>query len=168
MQSAATELMDLNKLWALEAVSFRVGEIVQITKKGYALIDYPGNPMGPLVARSIISAPPKQTNEGDACAPVLLVFENGDPSLPIIVGVIHDRLCPPTAQEGISLSAQRPRDIRVDGRKLVFDAKEEIVLRCGKGSITLKADGKVVVKGTQLVSRSAGPNKIKGASVSIN
>ncbi|MCC6418741.1 MAG: hypothetical protein IT429_10940, partial [Gemmataceae bacterium] len=49
-----------------------------------------------------------------------------------------------------------------------FDAKEEIVLRCGKSSITLRKDGKVVVLGAEVVSRASGTNKIKGAAVRIN
>jgi len=51
---------------------------------------------------------------------------------------------------------------------VVFDAKKEIVLRCGKASITLTKAGKVMIKGTYVVSRSSGANKIKGASIALN
>jgi hypothetical protein len=50
----------------------------------------------------------------------------------------------------------------------VFDAKDEIQLRCGKSSVTLRKDGKIEIKGTQIVSRASGVNRIKGASVAIN
>jgi hypothetical protein len=56
----------------------------------------------------------------------------------------------------------------IDGRRLVLEGHEEIVLRCGRGSITLTANGKIVLKGTELVSRSSGTNKIRGAAVNIN
>ena len=48
------------------------------------------------------------------------------------------------------------------------EADRQIELRCGKASLTLRRDGKVVVRGTHVVSASSGPNKIKGASVALN
>ena len=56
----------------------------------------------------------------------------------------------------------------VDGDRLVLEANREIVLRCGKSSITLKADGRVSVKGTQLLSRADGQNRVQGATVQLN
>jgi hypothetical protein len=49
-----------------------------------------------------------------------------------------------------------------------LEAQEEIVLKCGEGSITLRKDGKIIIKGTHLLSRASGPNRIKGGSVQIN
>jgi hypothetical protein len=59
-------------------------------------------------------------------------------------------------------------DAEVDGERLVFTAKKEIVLRCGKASITLTRAGKVLIRGIYLLSRSSGVNRIKGGSVQIN
>jgi hypothetical protein len=50
----------------------------------------------------------------------------------------------------------------------MFEATEEISITCGKSSITLRKDGRVVIKGTDLVSRAARTNKIRGAAVKIN
>ena len=58
--------------------------------------------------------------------------------------------------------------IDVDGERLVFTAKKEIVLRCGKASITLTRAGKILIRGAYLLSRSSGVNRIKGGSVKIN
>ncbi len=52
--------------------------------------------------------------------------------------------------------------------KLVIEAEREIVIKCGEGSITVSADGKIAIKGTHLLSRATGINKIKGGSVAIN
>ena len=49
-----------------------------------------------------------------------------------------------------------------DGKKFTFDAKEQIVLRCGKSSITLTRAGKVLIKGAYLLSRSSGVNRVSG------
>jgi hypothetical protein len=57
---------------------------------------------------------------------------------------------------------------RVHAARVQVHADEELELTCGKASIMMKREGKVVVRGTNLVSRSSGPHKIKGASVAIN
>jgi hypothetical protein len=59
-------------------------------------------------------------------------------------------------------------DARVDGKRIVIDGKDEIVLRCGHASITLRRNGRVVIRGTYVESRSKGTNRIKGGSVLIN
>ena len=96
--------------------------------------------------------------------PVLLVLENGDPSLPIIVGLVSDVL--PGASASSAGDAQD--SFEIDGRRVSFEGREEVVLRCGQASITLRADGQVVVNGTRLMSRASETNKIRGASVLIN
>jgi hypothetical protein len=101
-------------------------------------------------------------------APVLLFFENGDRSLPIVVGMIREALRPEPAVPEFKLEVGKNRDVLVDGRRLVLDAQQEILLRCGKSTILLQRDGKVVIRGAHLVSRSSGPNKIKGGSISLN
>jgi hypothetical protein len=52
--------------------------------------------------------------------------------------------------------------------KLVLEAGKEIVIQCGEGSITVSADGRIAIKGSHLLSRAKGINKIKGGSVAIN
>lgn len=52
--------------------------------------------------------------------------------------------------------------------KLVLEAGREIIIKCGEGVITVSADGKIAIKGTHLLSRAKGVNKIKGGSVAIN
>jgi hypothetical protein len=163
-----TEITLRNKLRASGAANLCVGVIVQVTKQGRALVDYPGNRTGPIEARSIVTALAKHESRSHESRPVLLVFENGDRSLPIIVGFVHDTLYPPTPRDEVALTTEQLHEIIIDGKKVVFDAREEITLRCGKSSVTLRKDGKVVIKGTHLVSRSSGLNKIKGASVAIN
>lgn len=51
---------------------------------------------------------------------------------------------------------------------LVLEAKKGLTLQCGEGSITLRGDGKVLIKGKELVSRAEGVNRVKGAAVAIN
>lgn len=163
-----TKPLDLGMVWSPEIKNFCVGWIVEITENGQALVDFPGNLMGPVKARSIMASPAKPDSYDQENPSVLLVFEKGNSTLPIIVGIIHDKLYPDPPSDEMVLSVDRPREGILDGQKMVLEAREEIVLRCGKSSVMLRKDGKVVVKGTQIVSRASAVNKIKGAAVKIN
>lgn len=52
--------------------------------------------------------------------------------------------------------------------ELVIEAKKNLTFKCGNGSITLRKDGKILIKGKDLVSRAKRMNRIKGGSVAIN
>ena len=52
--------------------------------------------------------------------------------------------------------------------ELVIEAKKNLTLKCGEGSITIREDGKILIKGKDLVSHAQRMNRIKGGSVSIN
>jgi hypothetical protein len=93
---------------------------------------------------------------------VVLIFEKADPRRPIILG------CLPRAA-GWPLS-QPPGEVEIDadGERLVVSARQQLVLRCGKASITLTKAGKVLIHGEYVVSRATGVQRIKGGSVQIN
>jgi hypothetical protein len=67
----------------------------------------------------------------------------------------------------ISLPVNAER-VRITGRRIFVEAGEEIQLTCGGGTILIDRRGKIVVRGSEVVSRARGKNKIKGASVDIN
>jgi hypothetical protein len=93
---------------------------------------------------------------------VALQFEGGDPARPIIMGVLRP-------SEGWPLSELPGHvEVDVDGERLIVSAKEQLVLRCGKASITLTKAGKVLVQGTYVSNRSSGVMRIKGGSVQLN
>lgn len=52
--------------------------------------------------------------------------------------------------------------------ELVIEATSQLTLKCGDGSITLRGDGKVLIKGKDLVSHAQRMNRIKGGGVVIN
>jgi hypothetical protein len=51
---------------------------------------------------------------------------------------------------------------------LRIEAGQELHLVCGEGSVHLRADGRVVVRGLEVASIAAGVNRIKGGSVEVN
>ena len=95
---------------------------------------------------------------------VVLLFEGGDVRRPIVVGVIRDR---GVAQDPAG-APQQLVSVQADDDRFVVSAEREIVLRCGDASITLTRAGKVLIRGTYILSRSSGYNKVKGAAVDIN
>ena len=86
---------------------------------------------------------------------VAVLFENGDASRPVIIGVMEPR----ALQPGV--------DVAGDGT-VTITAPERIVLRCGEASLTLTKEGKVLLSGAHVSSRSTGVVRIVGASVEIN
>jgi hypothetical protein len=52
--------------------------------------------------------------------------------------------------------------------ELIIEAKQSMTLRVGDGSITIREDGRVLIKGKDLVSHAQRMNRIKGGAVSIN
>ena len=141
----------------------RVGSLVSVEKNGQIVVDYPDNPVRPLRARSIINL-----TMADESKEILLTFENGNPQLPIIIGLIQKQPVITETSKEVLLNRENVKDLSIDGERIIFDAKEEIVLRCGEGSVKIRKDGKIIIKGINLVSRAKAINKIKGAAVNIN
>lgn len=135
-----------------------VGELVAITDDGLTpLVLYPGQPgSAALRARSVVDLHGPHIG-----AQLVLSFENGNPSLPIVMGVLR-----PAAR--LPAEAAGKVEVDADGERMLVGAKEELVLRCGKASITLTKAGKVLIQGSYVSSRSTGVNRIKGGSVQLN
>lgn len=93
---------------------------------------------------------------------VVLSFDRGDLHQPIIIGLLRNpQKCPLPRQSG-------QVEVDADGERVVVTAKNQLVLRCGKASITLTKAGKVIIDGAYVVSQSSGVNRIKGGSVQLN
>lgn len=122
---------------------------------------------------------------------VVLLFENGDPRLPLIIGLVQTEsatplldavLAGPSAeapseperareQEGAPEAKDVPDqavEAHVDGKRVVIEGADEVVLKCGQASITLRRNGKLIIKGTYVETHSSGVNRIKGGSVQVN
>ena len=163
----ATKVLRL-EVPAMPAVrGHRVGRIVGTHERQW-LVDYPENPHPPLLARTILNLDASAIERAAAAnADVLLVFEDDRSDLPIVVGLL-------TQESPAAVALDDDRGVAghlealVDGRRVVVEAEDEIVLRCGDASITLRRNGRVVVRGTYVETRSKGVNRIKGGSVQIN
>ena len=146
-----------------------VGDIFKISDEGgdqKIYVTYPGNPYTtPLLTMSTI-----KLNNADAGKQVVLSFDQGNPLRPIIMGLLQD---PVSTEEEIAIDLGKSLggqalQAKLDGEQVTLTADKEIVLKCGKSSITLTKAGKIIIRGEYLLSRSTGVNKIKGGSVQIN
>lgn len=52
--------------------------------------------------------------------------------------------------------------------ELLLAARRKITLQCGKASITLHANGKIVLRGEYILSQAEGTQRITGGQVEIN
>jgi hypothetical protein len=147
----------------------RVGWIAAVAG-GALLVDFRGNTAGPIAARTTVPLTLDAALEAASRRQeALLTFEDGDPSLPIIVGLMQPPV--PTLIDLALEDAEpppAPPTALVDGKRVLLEAEDEVVLRCGEASITLRRNGKIVIRGAYVESHAAGTNRIKGGSVRIN
>jgi len=168
MNLSAVDTSEHDLASVLSGGGLRTGHVMGVTSAGEALVDCPGNLGDPYRARSIVALDLPEGLDGEPL-PVLLFFDSPNSRTPIIVGVIRDTVSRPQVLQTSTPAVPRPdREITVDGRTVHVDAGQEIVLRCGASSLTLRRDGKIVLKGVEIVSRASQTNKIKGAVVKIN
>jgi len=104
------------------------------------------------------------------CQQAVVLFERGDRTRPIIVGFIEGVPGPEEPVEAAPALPDRPAIVEadVDGKRVRVTARDEIVLQCGSASVTLRRNGRVIIRGTYIESRSDGTNRIKGGQVQIN
>lgn len=111
--------------------------------------------IGMLCPRSMVAISP--ANVG---CEVAIMFEQGDIKRPLIMGLMHVPASPAVTQDAVQAT--------IDNDRILLHAEKEIVLQCGKASITLTRAGKILLRGAFISSRSSGANRIHGGSVQIN
>lgn len=133
----------------------RLGRLVGLDRQGRALVQVDGEE-GSRTADTTVALRPGLLGS----RVVLLSGEGGEL---IVTGVVRA----PGAPE-LAAAEDPPAEVVLDGERLVLSAAREVVLRCGKASITLREDGKVVVRGADVLQVSSGLHRLKGAAVEIN
>ena len=136
-----------------------IGELIGMADEGRTpLVLYPGQPgSAALAAQTTVDLHGAHIGRR-----VVLMFDNGDPLSPIVMGWLRQG-------EGLPLTEQPGQvEVDADGERLIVSAKEQVVIRCGKASITLTKAGKVLIQGAYVLSRSSGVNRVKGGSVQLN
>jgi Domain of unknown function (DUF6484) len=136
-----------------------VARIVGVDAGGAPCVVFPGVDEQGVPARAMMAI-----TEAEVGRDVALMFDGADRDKPVIMGLMFQ---PQTPRKPPVFSRSGTK-ATVDGERLVFSAEREIVLQCGEASITLTRAGKVLVRGTYILSRSSGTHRIQGGSVQIN
>jgi hypothetical protein len=131
-----------------------VGVLLGLNAQGEALVVFPGNRQD----TGVLARTTTVLQGSDVGSEVVLLFEGGDPARPVVIG----RLLRSTGVD------TQPIEGTLDGERLELAANQEIVLRCGKATITLTRAGKILIRGAYISSWSSGANRIKGGSVHLN
>jgi hypothetical protein len=117
------------------------------------LVVFPGNPKATAIpARSLTDL-----SAGMIGTEVALLFQDGDPCRPLIVGRIVE---PSRGESAVHV-------IR-DGETVKIVGKERVELRCGKAAIVMEKDGHITIRGTYVTSHASVTNNIRGGSVNLN
>lgn len=170
-----------------------LGTLAAIDSQGQPQVSFAGmNSQGAVTALATVAV--SQQHIGRQVA---LLFANGDFRKPVIMGVVHSPLNdllenfsilhnievassevaavelvdedPFAGKPVVALERPAPLEtMHVDGKRVVIEGQEEIVLSCGESSITLTKAGKILIRGKYLLSRSSGVNRILGGSVQVN
>lgn len=123
--------------------------VVRLERDGTPVVEVDGQPVR---AQATV-----EVRQHDVGRRAMVTFLDGDPSQPVITGLFVEPHAP-----------RRRRHLKIRADELDLQAASKITLECGKASITLHRDGKVVVRGTHVLSRASGVNRIRGGSVELN
>ena len=120
---------------------------------GSPLVVFVGNPRETAIAARSLT----ELDLSAIGSELALLFEQGDPTRPLVVGRIVD-------------PAHKNRELQVarEGDRVVITGDERIELRCGLASIILEKNGRVTIRGSQLTSQASGTNRIRGGAVHLN
>jgi hypothetical protein len=141
------------------APSAALGELVALTDGGRTpLIAFESDAQVPaLIGRTTIDL-----HADHIGSTVVLLFEAGDPQRPIIVGILRD------GRTSVAPELSGTVEISADGERMTVAAHRELVLQCGKASLTLQQDGTIRIVGERILSRATGPNRVQGGSIELN
>lgn len=156
-----------------------IGVLTGINQQGQALVNFQDNLVeSPIPAISTIEFSSRQIGRQ-----VALLFAEGNLSKPVIMGLIYSALDvmlenfevvveednkEETSSSNGNAKTSVMEDVLLDGKRIVLEGKEEVVLKCGEASITLTKAGKILIRGKYLLNRSTGVNRIMGGSVQVN
>jgi hypothetical protein len=129
------------------------GQVVDVTDSGAVIVQPAGDDL-PLRRCELLvtsDAQPLVLARGDE---VLAWLPLGEAS-----GVLIGRIGP---SRGVTTERNELPDT------LTIEAKHALTLRVGDGSVTIREDGKILIKGRDLVSHAQRMNRIRGGAVAIN
>ncbi|MBN1961011.1 MAG: hypothetical protein JW841_08690 [Deltaproteobacteria bacterium] len=136
-----------------------LGSVVQVDPEGNVWVKYAGHMATKARVASTLSLSASEN------VPVMLYFAEKQLKNPIVLYEICERLS--VNSNDLAVNAPIEQAV-VDGKTITLKGSEEIRLTCGKSSVILNKNGRLIIKGVEVISRASKTNKIKGGSVRIN
>lgn len=136
-----------------------IGRLLALVEQGrIALVTYEGQASnGALRALSIVDL--RGAHVGRE---VLLGFERRDASRPVVLGVVQGQPALPIPE----MPGQVTLD--ADGQRMIVAAQTELVLQCGKATVSLRHDGRIEIRGETILTEAAAANRVRGGTVELN
>lgn len=137
---------------AAAAAGTRVGRVAALLEEAILVACEPD---GAILACDVLDTGrggPRPLAEDDA---VLVVVPEGGDGRGVVLGRVLRAGPRGAAEEG-------------PPEELLLEATKGLTLKVGEGSITLREDGKVLIRGRDLVSHAKRTNRIRGGTVAIN
>jgi hypothetical protein len=127
-----------------------IGIFLGLGEEDAPLVVFPGNPEeAALPARSLCDLSSDMIG-----SEVALLFQQGDPRKPLIVGRIVEPI--------------RSAHVVRDGQHVRISADNRLELRCGKATIIMDSDGRITIRGGHITSHASGAQRIRGGSINLN
>lgn len=162
MTMRATRLKAVGSSTAADRAPTR-GTIVGWEHDKGILVEVGNGPREILLATTLVELAEAELDQAAAeRRTVFITFEDGDHRKPVILGLVAP--VPGRARS----TALAPGESLFADDTVVVRGRDAIELRCGEASITLRKDGHILIRGTNLVSRASEQNHVVGGSVHFN
>lgn len=135
-----------------------MGTLVEAKPGEDLIVEFEGPDGG--VLRHTAATTVELESEEPGCT-VVLMFLDGDITRPVITGRLR------TGQHAPK-HITRTKRVSIEGRDVVLHADGKLTFECGKSSITLHRDGKIELRGTDIISRASSVNRIRGGTILLN
>ena len=149
-RSVLSTILDTNSLRESHRAALMRADITSISESGVIEVAPVDENVQPFACDVLESAIDKSTKLG--VGDIVLVLS---PESPQSRGCILGRIC-----------AYRPP--QNTPKRLVIEAEEELTLKCGDCSVDLRKDGKLMIRGKDVLTRAKRTQRIKGGTVAIN
>ena len=136
-----------------------LGRLVALTHDG-PKVTYASCP----TTNGLVARCAAQLDESHLGGRVALLFEGGDPGLPMVVGPLHND----QAEGEVDHPAIKGLTIRESNDRIEIQCRKAIVLKVGKATIVITPAGRIVVRGRHVLNHASAVNRIRGATVKIN
>ncbi len=128
------------------------------------LVELGAAPTEIVIAATIVQLTEQELNQAAMeRRSVLVMFEDGDRRKPVVVGLLAPVPAPARPSQSGSSGEQA-----LTGETIIVRGRDAIELRCGDASITLRSDGRILIRGTNVLSRATEQNRVAGGSVHFN